>query len=93
VKADLMTFQNTSESFSSRGPVSASAPFIFARRVGSAIASVANAVFDSFVKAAETSSRAKQIEALHAKSDAELAKMGIKRENIAHHVFNDLYYT
>lgn len=88
-----MTFQNTSESFSSRGTVFVTAPLAIARRVGAAIASIANSVFDSFVRAAEASSRSQQIEALHAKSDAELAKMGIKRENIAHHVFNDLYYT
>jgi uncharacterized protein YjiS (DUF1127 family) len=36
--------------------------------------------------------RRRQIEALHAKSDAELAEMGIARERIAHHVFKDLYY-
>ena len=36
--------------------------------------------------------RRRQIEALQAKSDAELAEMGIARERIAHHVFKDLYY-
>lgn len=29
---------------------------------------------------------------LQAKSDAELAAMGLKRENIALHVFRDMYY-
>jgi hypothetical protein len=88
-----MTFQNTSEPFSSRGPVTTTAPFTFVRRVGAAIAGFANSVFDAFVKAAECSARSQQIEALHAKSDAELAKMGIKRDNIAQHVFRDLFYT
>jgi len=36
--------------------------------------------------------RRRQIEALHEKSDAELAEMGISRDRIAHHVFRDLYY-
>lgn len=37
-------------------------------------------------------SRRDQIVALEARSDAELAEMGLKREDIAHHVFRDLYY-
>ena len=37
-------------------------------------------------------SRREQIEALEAKTDAELAELGIRRDLIAHHVFNDLYY-
>ncbi len=37
-------------------------------------------------------SRQDQIVALQNKSDEELAAMGIKRENIALHVFCDLFY-
>jgi len=37
-------------------------------------------------------SRRDKIEALEAKSDAELAKMGIRRDQIAYHVFSDLFY-
>ena len=44
------------------------------------------------MKAAEASSRVHQVEALQAKSDEELARMGIKRDMIAHHVFRDLFY-
>ena len=40
----------------------------------------------------ERRSRMGQIQALEAKSDAELAKMGITRERIVHHVFRDLFY-
>ncbi|GAA6189272.1 hypothetical protein [Litorivita sp. NS0012-18] len=40
----------------------------------------------------ERKSRAGQIQQLEAKSDAELAAMGLKREQIALHVFRDLYY-
>jgi len=41
---------------------------------------------------AEKRSRRDVIDALEAKSDAELAKMGIRRDEIAYHVFRDLYY-
>ena len=40
----------------------------------------------------ERRSRMSQIQALEAKSDAELAKMGIQRDRIVHHVFRDLFY-
>ena len=37
-------------------------------------------------------SRRADIEALQEKSDAELAAMGIKRDQIAYHVYHDLFY-
>jgi len=37
--------------------------------------------------------RRNQIEALEAKTDEELARMGIPRDQIAYHVFRDLFYT
>jgi uncharacterized protein YjiS (DUF1127 family) len=37
-------------------------------------------------------SRRAQIEALQGKSDEELSAMGIKRDQIAYHVYNDLFY-
>lgn len=37
-------------------------------------------------------SRAEQVEQLMAKSDDELAKMGIVRDEIPHYVFRDLFY-
>lgn len=37
-------------------------------------------------------SRRDTIEALEAKTDAELSAMGLNREKIAHYVFRDLYY-
>ncbi|MBU2360435.1 hypothetical protein [Loktanella sp. M215] len=40
----------------------------------------------------ERRSRMGQIQALEAKTDAELAKMGIRRDRIVHHVFRDLFY-
>ncbi|MDF3414174.1 hypothetical protein HKX54_06880 [Sulfitobacter sp. M57] len=36
--------------------------------------------------------RVDQVHMLQAKSDAELDKMGIKRDDIVHFVFRDLYY-
>ena len=36
--------------------------------------------------------RLDQIHALQAKSDAELAELNIKRDDIVHEVFKDLYY-
>ena len=37
-------------------------------------------------------SRADQVERLQAMSDAELARRGIPRERIVHHVFRDVFY-
>lgn len=37
-------------------------------------------------------SRRDAIDALEAKSDAELARMGLRREDIPRYVFRDLYY-
>lgn len=42
--------------------------------------------------AASTNLRIAQIEKLNAKSDAELKKIGLRREDIARHVFRDLYH-
>lgn len=41
---------------------------------------------------ARAMSRRAEIERLEAKSDAELAQMGLKREEIARRVFGDLFY-
>ncbi|NCQ24854.1 MAG: hypothetical protein COW54_01405 [Rhodobacteraceae bacterium CG17_big_fil_post_rev_8_21_14_2_50_63_15] len=41
---------------------------------------------------AKVTSRRNRIEALEAKTDAELARMGIRREDIPYHVFRDLFY-
>lgn len=41
---------------------------------------------------AEYRSRADQVQVLNAKSDAELAKMGLTRDDIPRYVFRDLFY-
>lgn len=46
----------------------------------------------SLVKAAEADRRIRTFNALMEMSDAELAAKGLKREDLARHVFGDLYY-
>jgi uncharacterized protein YjiS (DUF1127 family) len=46
----------------------------------------------SIERSARVQSRRARIEALEAKSDEELARLGIRREDIAYHVFKDLFY-
>lgn len=40
----------------------------------------------------ERRARIAEVEALNAKTDEELAAMGLKREDIPHYVFRDLFY-
>ena len=52
------------------------------------LARVAQAVWDFLVSIGEANSMVRQVNALQALSDAELAERGIKREDIARHVFS-----
>ncbi len=61
----------------------------FAAGLGHAVARAANGFLNSLTTLAETSGRIRRIEALQAKSDADLAKMGLKRADIVHYVFRD----
>jgi uncharacterized protein YjiS (DUF1127 family) len=47
---------------------------------------------DAMERSARVQSRRARIETLEAKSDEELARMGIRRDDIAYHVFKDLFY-
>lgn len=47
----------------------------------------------SIERNARVQSRRARIEALEAKSDEELARLGLKRDEIAYYVFRDLFYT
>lgn len=49
-------------------------------------------IVERFDQHAHIMSRRGLIEELSAKSDEELAKMGIKRDDIVRHVFQDLFY-
>ncbi|MEO1138795.1 MAG: hypothetical protein AAFW87_04990 [Pseudomonadota bacterium] len=51
-----------------------------------------NRLTDRFEQHAQATSRRAAIEALEAKSDRELAEMGLRRDEIAHYVFRDLFY-
>ncbi|MFT7594304.1 MAG: hypothetical protein ACI8R4_001624 [Paracoccaceae bacterium] len=46
----------------------------------------------AFIRMAESSSKMRQVAALQALSDAELEVYGIKREDIAQHVFSSSYW-
>ncbi|KEP71595.1 hypothetical protein FGG78_06875 [Thioclava sp. BHET1] len=58
----------------------------------SVFARLGAAVLDGLTTYMERQSRQSEIERLHAKSDAELAQMGITRDRIIHHVFRDRFY-
>ncbi len=92
-----MIYQNASEQFAARiparGQVNSTAPFLTARRALGQLGQMLVSLGDGFIKATEGSARIDRIAALRAKSDAELSAMGIKRDDIVHHVFRDLYFT
>jgi uncharacterized protein YjiS (DUF1127 family) len=46
----------------------------------------------AFAAYLERRTRSDEMERLNALSDAELSKMGLRREDIARHVFRDLFY-
>ncbi|WP_298861436.1 DUF1127 domain-containing protein [uncultured Sulfitobacter sp.] len=91
-----MTYQTTSEHFAAqipaRGMSITSAPFMNAHTGLAQLTSLFKSIGNAIVRASEASSRIKRVEALRAKSDVELADMGIERDDIVHHVFKDLYY-
>lgn len=47
---------------------------------------------EGFARLARAQSRVSEVERLSAKSDADLARMGLRREDIARHVFRDILY-
>ncbi len=56
------------------------------------LANVGAGLIGRFEAHAYKASRRDQIDTLQAKSDAELAKMGLRRDQIIHHVYRDLYF-
>lgn len=66
--------------------------FTFADHARSGFQRALRSIANGFEQYAKARSRVEQIEKLEAKSDAELAKMGIARDQIAYHVFRDLFY-
>ncbi|MEQ9449562.1 MAG: hypothetical protein RLN70_11770 [Rhodospirillaceae bacterium] len=53
---------------------------------------IGHRIMNALVAMAEANGRVKQIERLQSLSDAELASRGIKRDEIVHHVFRDMYH-
>jgi len=92
----MMTYQTASEHFAARIPARgqsiSTAPFLSARIGLAQITTLFTAIGNALVGMAEAHPRMKAINVLQAKSDAELAQIGIKREDIARHVLKDLYY-
>jgi len=66
--------------------------FSFSESIRSGFRRSLASISRSFVKYAEIKSRRSEIEALQAKSDAELAEMGLERDGIAMHVYRDMHY-
>lgn len=60
--------------------------------VSAVIRNAFSALARGFVAFAESNPRLRQVEQLSAMSDAELAKLNIKRQDIVRHVFRDVYY-
>jgi hypothetical protein len=93
MKAYTMTYQTNSEVFTRpAGATSSATSLKVLRTVLGPVGAFFRAIGTRLVNASENSSRMTQINALNAKTDAELAKMGLRRDQIAHYVFRDLYY-
>ncbi|MFP4240211.1 DUF1127 domain-containing protein [Rhodosalinus sp.] len=58
----------------------------------SGLRAVLHAIADFFENVAASNRRLRQVQYLQSLTDEELAQRGLKRENIVHHVFCDLYY-
>ena len=68
--------------------ISQTQPIALFERIGDFFASLLRAVD----VAASASARIREMEHLNARSDAQLEKMGLRREDIARHVFRDVYH-
>ncbi|MEX0368891.1 MAG: DUF1127 domain-containing protein [Ruegeria sp.] len=55
-----------------------------------AVADIFSGIFDALVRIGEANSKVRQIEALSALSDEDLAARGIAREDIIRHVLSDV---
>ncbi len=62
------------------------------RRALDGVGSFFRAIGPALMANASANARLNRVHALQAKSDAELAALNIKREDIVHEVFKDLYY-
>lgn len=60
--------------------------------VSSPFANFFKGVFDALTRIAESNARVKQVEFLQNLSDEELAKRGLKRDEIVQYVFRDIVH-
>ncbi|WP_134013019.1 DUF1127 domain-containing protein [Litoreibacter halocynthiae] len=67
--------------------ISQTQPIALFERISDFFASLLSAVD----VAASANTRIREMEHLNARSDAQLEKMGLRREDIARHVFRDIY--
>lgn len=51
-----------------------------------------NKLVDVMVRIANSNSRVRQVQYLSSLTDAQLEEKGLKREEIVHHVFRDVYF-
>lgn len=63
-----------------------------ADRSGNPLMTAFAAVGNWLISIAESSDRARRVEQLNSLTDAQLAELGLKRQDIVRHVFRDLYY-
>ncbi|WP_417209187.1 DUF1127 domain-containing protein [Antarctobacter sp.] len=59
---------------------------------GNIFAGFFSSIFNVLMAIAEANPRLKEVERLNAMSDDQLARRGLKREDIVHHVFRDCMY-
>ena len=60
--------------------------------IAGSIGSFFQTVFNGLTSIAEANSRVKEADRLNALSDAQLAKIGLRREDIVRHVFRDILH-
>lgn len=51
-----------------------------------------SSIYNALIRMGEARSRTDQMDTLNAKTDAELAEMGLRREDIARYVFRDMMH-
>jgi hypothetical protein len=56
------------------------------------IANAFHSIGEALIKVSPGNARLQLVEALNRLSDAELARRGLRREDIVRHVFSDIYY-
>lgn len=67
-------------------------PIDLAHRFVASVRWVPSAIWNGLIAMSSSDQRLKQAEKLQAKSDAELAEMGLERSEIVRHVFRDVFY-